>query len=119
MNSRNEQKETLESLARRVAQGDARARLAFADALGPQLARIVRRALERGEASLDMMRRIVFEARRLSSTDPVSIRPSFPGQARAERERLTERVTDNLSQAILSRLWGPTELVGLSATAVA
>jgi len=95
----------LKQLTQRVQAGDFAARGELKHRLEPAMARIVRRVLERGEASTTLERTILAEARRLSPD-------GFGGSG---QQRRTAPVARDLCQRIVTRLWpGATEgeLVG-------
>ena len=95
--------ETLEALAERVSAGDDRARSHLCASLEPHLERIVRRALERGDPSSSIVRKIAAAARRL-------------GGERQGSGELAGLVAENLKRTIVNRLWGRTEQLGFPST---
>ncbi len=89
----------LKQLTQRVREGDLQARTQLKDRLDPEMAHIVRRVLEKGEASTSLERKILAAARRLA--------PNLEDKA---NEPPTAPVARNLCQMIVSRLWpGGTE----------
>lgn len=89
----------LNQLTQRVREGDLQARAQLKHRLEPEMAHIVRRVLEKGEASTSLERKILAAARRLAP-DP---------DAKVDERRSTP-LARNLCQMIVSRLWpGGTE----------
>jgi hypothetical protein len=86
----------LHTLAARVEQGDAAAAARLRQRLGPELVRIVGRALHAGGADSPLARRIVARAARLD--------PDAGRAAPAERDRLVGPVAEALCQSVLDRL---------------
>ena len=99
---------SLNDLAQRVQEGDARAKSHMKEQLGPQLARIVRRVLERGTASSPLEHKILAAAHRLA-----------PAAAGARLDARTDPVARSLCQMVVSRLWPGSTEGQLQATAVA
>ena len=89
----------LDGLAQRTQQGDLQAKVQLKQQLEPNMNRIVRHVLERGQASSSLERRILAVAERLV--------PQAGAQGNPARTAVVSR---NLCEMVVNRLWpGATE----------
>ncbi|MCI0377404.1 MAG: hypothetical protein L0215_07350 [Gemmataceae bacterium] len=97
----NPERNDFEYLANQTRSGNLQAKVHLRESLEPQLARIVRRVLERGTAATSLERKILSAARRFGP-----LNPSSPAR--------TAPVARSLCQMVINRLWpGTTEATHL------
>ena len=97
---------SLNTLAQRVQEGDYAAKRQMKETLEPSMARIVRRVLERGQATTSLERKILAAARRLAPVEHVDGNAlDRPDTVSADLTKRTIPVSRNLCQMVVNRLW--------------